>query len=268
MSEFLTLIDAHVHIHNNFRINNFIKASFNNFELISKRVAYNSKYEGVLCLTESHGVSCFEYLCLNLSSLQQYKLSQTREENSLACFDSNNIKIIFIAGRQIVTLEKLEVLALGLNEDLADGKPMQEVIDYIISKNALPVIPWGAGKWIGKRKEIVDNLISKNPELFFLGDNGNRPFFWSKPGIFHKAEKKGILNLPGSDPLPFDGEEERPGNFGFYINDKLNDQKPFNDLREKIINRKNSFPTYGKLESPYRFLKNQISMQILKNKKN
>ena len=43
---------------------------------------------------------------------------------------------------------------------------------------------------------------------------------------------------------------------------------PFDDLKGKINNRRNSFATYGKLETPFRFLKNQISMQIKKNKKN
>ncbi len=94
-------------------------------------------------------------------------MSQTSEENSLLCFNSNGHKIFFIAGRQIVTSEKLEVLALGLREDFKDNKPIEEVIDYIILKNALPVIPWGVGKWSGKRGAIVENLIEQNPKFFF-----------------------------------------------------------------------------------------------------
>ena len=70
----------------------------------------------------------------------------------------------------------------------------------------------------------MNNLINENTEILFLGDNGNRPLFWSiSRKFFIKQKKKELINLPGSDPLPFNSEEKRPGSFGFYFNEKLND---------------------------------------------
>ena len=265
MKQFLTLIDAHVHIYKNFNLENFIKAAFTNFKLNSEEISPGSEYVGILCLTESNGYNYFENFNDTLKSLK-YKSSKTSEKNSLICFDSNNRKIYFIAGRQIVTSEKLEVLALGLRDSYPDGNPIGKVINFVISKNCLPIIPWGAGKWIGKRRNIVENVVKQDFKTLFLGDNGNRPFFWGKSKIFYHAEERGVINLPGSDPLPFDSEEKRAGGFGFYFNEKLDEQNPFENLKERIISRKNSFDTYGKLETPIKFLKNQVSMQMKKNK--
>lgn len=52
-----------------------------------------------------------------------------------------------MAGRQIVTAEKLEVLALGTDLDIDDGRPIREVLSLVTENGGLPVIPWGAGKW-------------------------------------------------------------------------------------------------------------------------
>ena len=112
---------------------------------------------GVLCFTESNGMNYFENLYSNNNFIRNNaNYLKQNEENSLLCIDSNDKKILFIAGRQIVTLEKIEVLALGLKENYSDNKSIEEVINYILSKNALPVIPWGVGKWIGKRGAIVE----------------------------------------------------------------------------------------------------------------
>ena len=267
-NQYLTLVDAHVHIHSNFNIEHFINSAFNNFNKNADLISPSCEFNGILCLTESQGLNYFRSLYSNLNFLEKYKLSQTNEENSFSCSNIDHKKIFFISGKQIVTTEKLEVLALGFNEDFKDGRPIEEVIDYVFSKNALPVLPWGVGKWNGKRGKKVNYLINNKSNIFFLGDNGNRPFFWKKPEIFNNAEKKGIINLPGSDPLPFISEEKRPGSFGFYFNEKVNEQTPFNDLKDKIINSKSSFSTFGKSESALRFFKNQIFMQIEKNKKN
>lgn len=266
-NQFITLVDAHVHIHSNFNIENFITAAYSNFDKIADQISPGCEFNGILCLTESQGVNYFRSFSSNLNLLKKYKFSQTKEENSFSCSNSNDKKIFFISGKQIVTREELEVLALGLNENIKDGRPIEEVIDYIVSKNSLPVLPWGVGKWNGKRGTKVNNLIYRSSKNFFLGDNGNRPYFWKKPVIFYNAEQKGIINLPGSDPLPFSSEEKRPGSFGFYFNAKVNELTPFNDLKDKIMNSKSSFSTFGKLESPLRFFKNQISIQIKKKRR-
>jgi hypothetical protein len=84
------------------------------------------------------------------------------------------------------------------------------------------------------------------------------------PAIFKLAEKKGIFNLPGSDPLNFKSETSKPGSFGFYFNEKIDLDFPLKDLKQKILTNKKQFSVYGKLENPFKFFSNQINIQINK----
>lgn len=261
------LLDAHIHIHECYDLNTFFNSAKANF---SKQAENENShdFQSALCLTESHKTNYFEILSEKAKKNEKignWEIVKTQNPNSIILIDNDNFEIILIAGRQIVTKENLEVLALGLIEDPNDGNPIEEVIKFVNGKKAISVIPWGVGKWIGSRKQIVEKLVLQNNTFpIYLGDNGNRPFFWSKPEIFDSAFKNGILNIPGSDPLPFLNEVKKPGSFGFFIDGNLDTEKPFDSIYEKIISSKIQFKTFGKLESGYNFIKNQISMQIVK----
>ena len=66
-----------------------------------------------------------------------------------------------IAGRQIITRERLEVLALCTAKEFADGEEVETVLDKVRRAGGLPVLPWGAGKWWGTRGRIVTELLRK-----------------------------------------------------------------------------------------------------------
>ncbi len=263
----LILIDAHIHFHDCYDKNVFFNSAKYNFENIAK--SKNCKnFQSVLCFTESYGDDAFIKLSENAKKNEKvglWKASLTENENTIKLSDVTGFNLFIVAGKQIVTLEKLEVLALGLMEEYKDGKPIKDVLKDIAEFNVLSVIPWGVGKWFSSRKQIVENLVLQNNTYpIYLGDNGNRPFFWSKPNLFKIAEEKGIYNLPGSDPLPFKKEVNKPGSFGFIIDEILNEDNPFDSIYNIITTSNKQFETFGKLESPLNFLKNQVSMQIVK----
>ncbi|MBK7105267.1 MAG: hypothetical protein IPH62_08285 [Ignavibacteriae bacterium] len=261
------LIDAHIHIHECFDLNTFFNSAKSNFQNQANKINCDN-FQSVLCLTESHKANYFANLFDKAETNEKignWEIVNTPNQNSIILKDKDSFEIFLIAGRQIVTKENLEVLALGLNEDPNDGNPIEEVIKFVNANKAISVIPWGVGKWMGNRKQIVEKLVLQNNTFpIYLGDNGNRPFFWSKPEIFNEALKNGIINIPGSDPLPFLNEVKKPGSFGFIIDGNLDKEKPFDSIYEKINSSKIQFKTYGKLETGYNFLKNQISMQIVK----
>lgn len=266
----MILVDAHIHFHDCYKMNDFFDSAKSNFLNQAKKMI-NQSNENVLCLTESHGVNIFNDLFIIAESKKKignWDINITGNENTILISNSK-FKIYVIAGRQIVTKEKLEVLALGLNSDIEDGLAIDEVIKYVIDSESIPVIPWGFGKWLSSRKKIVEKIIlQKRNHPIFLGDNGNRPVFFGKSRLFDIAYNNGIINLPGSDPLPFSNEVQKPGSFGFIIDDVLNEDKPFDSIYEKLVNTKIQYETYGKLESPFIFLKNQIAMQIVKRNRN
>jgi hypothetical protein len=269
----MILVDAHVHIYDCFDLRIFLDSAFANFRAEATRLGHEDISTNVLFLTETARENWFqrlkEYTCQGFDAggktTSQWSFHPTSEDCSLCAKEAGDKTLFFIAGRQIVTAEDLEVLALATDKVFEDGAPLEEVIRTIRNSDAIPVVPWGPGKWMGKRGEILGQILN-GPEVpgLFLGDNGNRPSFWPNPSHLRLAEKKGIRILPGSDPLPFTSESCRPGSFGFLVNDSISPDYPAKDLKRILAKQTTCLQPYGHLENPWRFFRNQISMQILK----
>lgn len=268
----MILVDAHIHIHECYNLNKFLDAAENNFSNNLSILGSDDKNSCIICFTESEGVNFFDSFKKEIENDDKYgnwSIILTNDSNCLLFRSSNNFEIYIFAGRQIVTAESLEVLAIGLENEIKDGLLLNEVISKVNSSGKISIIPWGAGKWMGKRGQFVEKLILEKRNFpIFLGDNGNRPWFWKISNLFKLAESKKIFNLPGTDPLPFNNQELRPGNFGFCLDGYINSNKPYEDFLNKIKNISAPVKTYGKLETSIKFFKNQIAMQLVKRKRN
>lgn len=259
----IIIADGHVHFHECFDIKNFFKAAWDNFFAESNKLGFEESFTGVLFLTESFNANWFlRFVELSVDGL---KFERTREKNSLKAKFDDEKELILIAGRQIVSKENLEVLALGIDKIFGEGEPVSEIIRETVSRGGIPVIPWGVGKWMGKRGLIVTKLIKeRNPSNYFLGDNSGRPIFWKNPSHFNEAKQRDILVLPGSDPLPFPSEYKKVGSFGFVIRDEVDLEFPAESIKLLLSNSENPIQLYGTLENPIRFFKNQFLMQLNK----
>ncbi len=140
------------------------------------------------------------------------------------------------------------------------------MIDDVNASGCIPVIPWGFGKWTGKRGRIIKGLLEKE-QSFFLGDNSGRSELLPYPSHFTHALERGVKILPGSDPLPFISEVNRPGCFGFSIEGSLSPDTPAEDLKRMLYMSCPPFRSYGSLETGCRFVKHQVGMQVLKRLK-
>lgn len=175
---------------------------------------------------------------------------------------SNGDALVLIAGRQIACAEDLEVLALATSMRIDDGAPIREVLARTRAAGALPVVPWGAGKWLFGRGRLVDALLREAGDApLFLGDESARPTFWPTPRHFADAAVRGIPNLPGTDPLPFDSEEHRAGSYGFSLAMAFDPGRPAASLREALIHSASMPVPFGRRESLFRFVRNQCAMQ-------
>ena len=196
-----------------------------------------------------------------------WRVLNTSESVSMLVTNEVGFRIFLIAGQQLQTAEGLEVLAVAPNYRVSEGKPLEQMISEVIEADGLAVIPWGFGKWTGRRGKVLRGLLERsNPEEFFLGDNGGRPKFLPEPYLFRLAKQKSIRILPGSDPLPFPNEVNRAGSFGLLFKGEINRQKPAGDLKLKLTNPEHEFETFGHLETFGRFIKHQVLMQIVKRK--
>jgi len=264
------LIDGHVHLHPSFDEERFFTAATDNFEVACRVLGLSPGPRGILMLTESSGTNRFAELRLRASNQEDsgLEIEATSEDQSLFVAVPGGSPVLVIAGRQVVAAEDLEVLALGCVEELPDGQPLAATLDHVREVRAIPVIPWGFGKWHSARRRILlEVLQQRSPGSFFLGDNGGRASLLPRSSIFRAAAEKGVWNLPGSDPLPFQREEQRVGSFGFVLNSPLDLRRPAEGILRRLSHSATPLQGYGSGIDAHSFFLNQVGMQIRKQRR-
>jgi len=261
----LILIDAHVHLHQCFQVGQVFSAAAKNFSTYASQLG-GRDYVGCLLLTEMAGEEWFltqknlSHSHTALTIEDDWTLKPTAEEVSLLAVHASGKQLVIVAGRQIITKEKLEVLALVTPQLFPDGLSLKETFEAITAARGIPVLPWGVGKWIGQRGRIVTEFLQENK--VFLGDNSGRPLGWRHPYNFEVAESLKVPILPGTDPLPLTSEASRVGRFGLQLCGDFNLNCPGGTLYEMLHTLSPPLKTYGKLETPWKFLKNQLALRI------
>ncbi|HEX3130500.1 MAG TPA: hypothetical protein VH394_24395 [Thermoanaerobaculia bacterium] len=246
----VALVDSHVHFHACYDLPTFLDGALCNFRKAGAGIGY-------LLLTESAGAHWFRRWRDGLKT-KAWGFEPTMEEESLRAVNGAGEKLVLVAGRQIVTRERLEVLALGKDLELPDGLPIREVLEQVRESGALPVLPWGFGKWWGRRGAVVAETLERDGELF-LGDNGGR--LGPEPALFRRARKLGIRVLPGSDPLPFARHAGLAGSYGFILPHAVDWDRPAEMLLRRI--RESGQPrAFGRRAGLPRFLRDQVGMQL------
>lgn len=258
-------VDTHVHMHACFEQDRFLDAAADNLQVGTVR---NGRVDGMLCLTETAEADWFDRVVASFQTSGNgsghWCFEPTEESNSCLAVNPENHRIAIIAGRQIVTGEGLEVLALGLKGRFEDGRPLTEVLEAVARAGAVPVVPWGFGKWTGRRGKLVRQLIADPPCNYYLGDNGGRLAMMDEPPEFEEARARGIRILPGTDPFPFSWDVDRVGSFGLEWEGVVAVTHPFRSLQSLLADTTNTLQPYGRLEGLPGFVRNQFAIQVRK----
>ena len=136
------------------------------------------------------------------------------DESSLIRDNGSGEKCILLPGRQVVTEERIEILALATMAEIPDGMLAVDTVTMILDNGGVPVVAWAPGKWFGARGDVVRNLLdSFNPARLLIGDSSMRPTIWTEPFIMRNARRRGFRIIAGSDPLPFTGDEKIAGTY-------------------------------------------------------
>ena len=266
--EAVSLIDGHVHLHPCFEVPAFLDAAAANLAAAAKRIGLARQPTGCLLLVESQGVDQFARLAEGSAATGAWRVSPTAEPVSLVARRQGASPIVLIAGRQIVSRERLEVLAVGSRAAVADGLPFEETVAAVMAAGAVAVVPWGVGKWIGARGRQVADLLDRDHERpLFVGDNGGRLGLAPRPKPFARAEGRHMPVLAGSDPLPWPAQISRVGSYGFVAEVDLDAPAPFAALRTYLERLATSPRTFGRLESLPGFVRSQVAMQMQKRDK-
>ena len=197
------------------------------------------------------------------SSIAGWLVSDIQNQPAVLLQKSDQ-KIIFIAGRQVITKQGLEVLALFNDVQYEDGVDIQTIIEKINDNEGIAVLPWGVGKWLGKRGSIITNLLDTNtPEKFAIADISARPALWPLPDQFKLASTSGYSFLYGTDPLPLKSDQSRIASAGMTMELSSDESQAISELKSALL-KQTDVETYGKRVSAYRFIKDQLMLRLNK----
>jgi len=266
----MILFDAHVHIYDVFNLDVLINSAFHNFtQAIGALGQEQGECSCFLLLTEATGLDYFEILCTKAaaddnSSAYSWTLEETQESCSLrVCHpDYPEIRLFIVGGRQVITKERLELLALFTRENIRDNMPLETAAEQISKSGGLPVCAWGAGKWLGKRGEILSGFLqSPAGKQLYIGDSGGRPTCWPASKML---QQKSFSNrvVSGTDPLSLVGEESRVGSFGGCIAAACSQTTPSASLKDFLSAEDVIVKPFGKSLSPFLFMKNQLALRL------
>lgn len=262
-----SFVDAHVHLHPCFDLAAQLDAAHENFARAARALGWQPG-AAVLLLAQASGDEGFERLAAPAAGGEprpgpggRWTFHPTAEPESIAARRGDGAELRLVCGRQVRASEGIEVLALGTLRRFEDGRPAAALLAEAGAAGALPVLPWGVGKWLGRRGRVVRDLIERAAPPPACGDSGNRPRLWPTPRLLRLARRRGLRVLPGSDPLPLPSEERRAGSFGFALPGALSPERPAADLLRLIADPDTVTVPFGRLEGALRFVVNQIALR-------
>lgn len=270
------LADAHVHFHRCFMREPFFDAALANFRLGARDLGLPSRTPGLLLLAESRGERWFERFReeaeavaegggrFDWENLPRWSFLPSAEPGTLLVRRGRE-RLFLVAGRQIVVREGLEVLALATAEELPDGLPLADTLEWTRERGAVAVLPWGFGKWwFGRGRLLAEALRRLDPERTFLGDSACRPALAPDPRPFREARSRRIHVLPGTDPLPLADQVARPGSYGFVAEGFFDERRPAASLRRMLASRQGQPDAFGRRTGLLDFARDQAAMQARK----
>lgn len=207
----------------------------------------SSEMPCVFCLTETAADHWFDSLSTSGHRLPEDASITLLEDGRSARLTWPGTECWVIAGRQIVARERLEILALGTAETFEDGLPLDTSLERVLEADALPVLAWAPGKWLGKRGTVVARTLQEFGDRIWLGDSSLRCTLWPAPGTFRASPRP---LLAGSDPLPQPGEEEQAGCYGVHFRTELDPEAPLASFRTALESTSGPVSRIGRRNSP------------------
>src|SRR5690606_21590302 len=263
-----TLIDAHVHIHAAADTVAVLEAAHANFARAAA-VLGDGDWTGVLMLAEMKDAAWFEAAAgAGISELAGWSLRADSEDDLVLRAGGHGKEMLIVAGRQVATHEGVEVLTLGTRARLPDGMGLQQTLEQAARQDALIVLPWGAGKWTGRRRKLVQDALLRQTPPVSAADSGGRPAFWSAARDFTAALNQRRALVSGTDPLPLPGETRRVGSFGCWLAESPPATRPGIWLRERLRGATTTqLRPFGRPLPAVQFVRKQIGLRLSRRRR-
>lgn len=221
----------------------------------------------IICLLETATSNWYQELISiannSTGHIDHWQVNALDNNCLLQLSEKTGKELLILPGEQVITAENLELLVIGTTRKIPHFNSVEFYLEKF-SRSHLIILPWGVGKWLGKRGKKVNQLIAgQNNHTFALGDNSGRTPVWKYIPQFSQARKAGINILAGSDPLPVAGQHNKVASFGTIINGPLHLQGLANQLREKMLEKQApDIRSYGKQDNLLQFLASQLLLRL------
>lgn len=234
--------DTHVHIYPHYAVGQLLNAACRHLRLVAPAA---ERY--ALCLTERAGHSAFADFAAGTRAVPGWTFQPAAEPHLLRAQSDQGAHLYLLAGRQIITAERLELLALGTDNRIPDGQPARTVLDLARKSDALPVLPWGLGKWLGARGDLVRQLVNEaQPGDVALADTYLLPAYAPRPPVLREAARRGFRILAGTDPLDRADEEDIAGRYGVEVEGAWSDAAPTSALLDLLRDARHPLRIIGR----------------------
>jgi hypothetical protein len=262
-------IDGHVHIYPNFDLARAIAGGRNRLCALCNHKAA----QPVWFLTERSDCFFFEQLIngeLDPAFSETFHIEETRESSAVKIIErqnaDKNTSLLILAGQQVITQEGLEISMIGTRERIPDRKwSAKEVIDKAEQSAGFAVLNWAPGKWFFGRGNIVKSLLSsKRSTDMLIGDTTMRTKLWPTPNLMAQAASRGFRIIAGSDPLPFMGEEDMIGTYGFCLHAEM--RMPVQSIKKALFSAQ-TILTQGSRSGLLQFIFRQRSIMLEKQQR-
>jgi hypothetical protein len=256
----LVAADTHVHWYDCFDPTAFFDAAARNLDAAVTADPGSSRMD-LLCLTDPHGRQSDVYLCETLRQSGSWHFTFSDDRASVCARHEQGRELHMLPGRQIVSRENIEVLALNCRCEPADRSlELGGLIDEIHAAGGYPVMPWGFGKWTGHRGDVLRGLLAKRTDLH-LADSGNRCHGTREPALLAEGRHRGIAVMAGSDPLPLKRAERRAGTYGICARIAAT-ATGADGLFRALMQQPGAWRLFGRPTSPLDFVMSQALLRI------
>lgn len=256
------LIDGHVHLHRSHSIEAALDAAVVNFERAWSRLGSAGPRHAALWLVETPDESASTRL--RGADAGRWQVDE-RDDVTWGLRRTDGARLTLIRGRQVATNEGLEVLLVGMADPVPDGRSLAATIEPHLDRRVLVMIPWGFGKWTGRRgRAVVRAYGAYGARGLRLADTGVRPRWLPAPGLFRRSKADNRPVFVGSDPFPFRETGDRIGSAGFVARDLPPDWE-WDDMYGALHRLGSSLERFGRPVGTSRFLRLQVRMQQRKH---
>ncbi len=200
------IVDIHVHLHPFYE---HVRLWDHTWRLLSQWRTSPSDL-CLLCLMDADDQTGFESLAEGRWPSPEWKIARIGVDVVQLSRGSDRIGVI--AGRQLVSCERIEVMTLGRPRGAIRGEPLAKIIERLRDEQRPAILPWAPGKWWGSRGQILNRLLCSGEGLV-VADSSLRPRGYPVPALMRRAMALGIPVAAGSDPLCHPSEWIRIGSY-------------------------------------------------------